>query len=88
MITPAGPQISAAFREILRPALLMLAFDVVVVVCYLVLGWKWVSFPHIPLFILGVTMGVILSFRNGISYQCWWEARTLWGSIVNYSRTL
>jgi ion channel-forming bestrophin family protein len=88
MITPAGPQLSATIREIRWPLILMFVFDIVVVVCYLVLGWKWISFPHVPLSILGVAMGVILSFRNSITYQRWWEARTLCGSIVNYSRNV
>jgi ion channel-forming bestrophin family protein len=29
---------------------------------------------------------VILGFRINVSYARWWEARTLWGRIVNYSR--
>jgi ion channel-forming bestrophin family protein len=29
---------------------------------------------------------MILRFRNDACYSRWWEARTLWGSIVNYSR--
>jgi putative membrane protein len=32
-------------------------------------------------------IGVILAFRNSTSYARWWEARTLWGSIVNNSRS-
>jgi ion channel-forming bestrophin family protein len=88
MITPSGPQLSATIREIRWPLIVMVAFDVAVVVSFLWLGWKWVALPHIPLSILGVAMGVILSFRNTSTYQRWWEARTLWGSMVNYSRTL
>jgi ion channel-forming bestrophin family protein len=88
MITPAGPQISVAIREIQRPLVLMFAFDVVVMMAYVFAGWQWIALPHLSISTFGATMGVVLSFRNTSTYQRWWEARTLWGSIVNHSRIL
>lgn len=41
----------------------------------------------IPVF-LGTSMSVILSFKLSQSYDRWWEARKIWGSIVNDSRNL
>ncbi len=41
----------------------------------------------IPTFI-GTAISVILSFKLNQSYDRWWEARKIWGSIVNDSRTL
>lgn len=41
----------------------------------------------IPAF-LGTAISVILSFKLNQSYDRWWEARKVWGSIVNDSRTL
>lgn len=41
----------------------------------------------IPAFI-GTAISVILSFKINQSYDRWWEARKIWGSIVNESRTL
>ncbi len=40
----------------------------------------------IPAFI-GTAISVILSFKLNQSYDRWWEARKVWGSIVNDSRT-
>jgi putative membrane protein len=37
--------------------------------------------------LFGSVIGVILAFRNSTSYARWWEARTLWGAIVNNSRS-
>jgi len=37
--------------------------------------------------ILGTTISLLLAFRTNQSYDRWWEARLLWGSIVNNSRT-
>jgi len=47
--------------------------------------------PEIPLAIptfLGTAMSVILSFKLSQSYDRWWEARKIWGTIVNESRNL
>ncbi|WP_172333870.1 bestrophin family protein [Mucilaginibacter sp. SG564] len=40
----------------------------------------------IPAFI-GTAISVILSFKINQSYDRWWEARKIWGAIVNESRT-
>jgi putative membrane protein len=42
---------------------------------------------QIPAF-LGTAISVILSFKLSQSYDRWWEARKVWGSIVNDSRNL
>jgi putative membrane protein len=46
---------------------------------------------NIPLGIgtfLGTSIALLLSFKLAQSYDRWWEARKIWGSIVNDSRTL
>lgn len=37
---------------------------------------------------LTLVLGWLLVFRTNTSYSRWWEARTLWGGLVNCSRTL
>jgi len=37
---------------------------------------------------LTVVLGWLLVFRTNASYSRWWEARTLWGRLVNISRNL
>ena len=69
-----------------RPLLLLFAFDVAIATAYVFLGWKWLSVPDIPLSIFGGVIGVIAGFRNASAYSRWWEARTVWGAIVNSSR--
>jgi putative membrane protein len=47
--------------------------------------------PEIPLNIpifLGTAISILLSFKMNQSYDRWWEARKIWGSIVNDSRNL
>jgi ion channel-forming bestrophin family protein len=73
----------------LGPALCsLLAWDLLIVLCYKVLNWTWVGSTHIPLGSFGTIVGIIVGFRNGSAYGRWWEARTLWGAVVNRSRTL
>jgi putative membrane protein len=36
----------------------------------------------------GAVLGVLLVFRTNAGYERWWEARKLWGGIVNQSRNL
>lgn len=42
--------------------------------------------PVIPVTILGGALAIFLGFRNNSAYDRWWEARKIWGSIVNTSR--
>lgn len=46
--------------------------------------------PEMPLTIatfLGTGISVLLSFKMSQSYDRWWEARKIWGAIVNDSRS-
>ena len=38
--------------------------------------------------VLGTVISLLLGFRSNQAYDRWWEARHIWGSIVNESRTL
>lgn len=47
--------------------------------------------PDMPLTIpafIGTGISILLSFKLSQSYDRWWEARKVWGAIVNDSRTL
>lgn len=46
------------------------------------------ALPVPPFTILGAGITIFLGFRTNTAYGRWWEARTLWGGIVNQSRTL
>jgi ion channel-forming bestrophin family protein len=41
-----------------------------------------------PYEIAGAVLGLLLVFRTNAGYDRWWEARKLWGGIVNQSRNL
>lgn len=45
------------------------------------------SFSWQPISILGIAVAFYLGFKNNASYDRTWEARKIWGGIVNNSRT-
>ena len=70
-------------------------YEVLGIAIYTILIWyatvqfdlKHISIPlGIPT-ILGTILSLLLAFRSNQAYDRWWEARIIWGSIVNDSRT-
>ena len=58
---------------------------------YLMRLFEWWHRPALPLSlitVLGTAISLVLAFRTNQSYDRWWEARSIWGGIVNDSRTL
>lgn len=48
---------------------------------------KDISIPFLPLSTIGIAVAFYIGFKNNASYDRFWEARKIWGGIVNYSRT-
>ncbi len=46
------------------------------------------SINFTPIGILGSALAIFIAFRNSSSYARWWEARQVWGGIVNSSRVI
>lgn len=69
-----------------------LLYVLVVSLTVLFLTDRYVIFmPEMPLTIpafIGTAISILLSFGISQSYDRWWEARKIWGSIVNDSRSL
>jgi ion channel-forming bestrophin family protein len=86
MIVPRARQLSRMLAYVGLPLLFLFGYDLAVVAVYKVLHWEWVALPHIPLTLFGSAIGIIVAFRNQSAYARWWEARTLWGALVNNSR--
>lgn len=51
------------------------------------LGWRWIEVPWVPIAMLGTASAFTVGFRNNATYARTWEARQIWGAIVNTSRT-
>jgi ion channel-forming bestrophin family protein len=87
MIVPRTRQLTMMLVYVGRPLLILVLYDLAVVAAYKVMHWDWVALPHIPLTLFGSAIGIIVAFRNQSAYARWWEARTLWGALVNNSRS-
>jgi putative membrane protein len=65
----------------------LLLWDVAVTVDFMLFLDSKLNLPLMPLTLLGSALIVLISFRNSSAYNRWWEARTLWGAMVNNSRS-
>jgi ion channel-forming bestrophin family protein len=54
---------------------------------YALAGWKWIAMPWLPVAMVGTAVAFITGFKNSASYSMLWEARQIWGAIVNNSRS-
>ena len=73
---------------ILPQLLITLAFAVIVTLLHgRIFVWK-VSLTFVPFSLIGLTLAIFLGFRNNTSYARYWEARVLWGELLNDTRSL
>lgn len=52
-----------------------------------VLNLKWLQVPWTPIALVGTALAFVIGFQNNAAYGRIWEARKIWGGIVNTSRT-
>ncbi|MFY0674766.1 MAG: hypothetical protein JXQ87_15315 [Bacteroidia bacterium] len=67
--------------------LLFLLIGLVVVSVYFFLDIQWLKIPWTPLALIGTAVAFVIGFQNNSAYGRIWEARKIWGGIVNTSRT-
>lgn len=46
-----------------------------------------ISLPWLPVSVIGTAVAFYIGFKNNSAYDRMWEARKIWGGIVNDSRT-
>ena len=49
---------------------------------------KWLVIPWVAIGLVGTAAAFIVGFKNTQTYNRLWEARQIWGAIINSSRTL
>lgn len=70
-----------------RPVFFAGCWAVVIVYLHSNLGLKFVILPALPIATIGIAISLYLGFKTTSAYNRWWEARQIWGSIINDSRT-
>ncbi len=87
MVLPESARFHRMLRYIGWPLALLLVWDIVVTLLYVYVPHPGFELPILPMTLLGSALALFLGFRNNNSYHRWWEARTLWGAMVNASRS-
>lgn len=64
-----------------------LLFAATVVFLYDILELTFLNFPWTPVALIGTAVAFMVGFQNNAAYGRIWEARKIWGGIVNASRT-
>ncbi|MDB5246822.1 MAG: putative rane protein [Segetibacter sp.] len=70
-----------------KPLLFFFIYSSVVTCLYKLAGWRWLGIPFTPIGLVGTAVAFYVGFKNNSSYERLWEARKIWGAIVNVSRT-
>lgn len=73
----------------------LIRFDVMVIFLYAIIAgtlgnysiFKNIVIPLSVTAMVGTLVSLLLAFKTSQSYERWWEARIVWGAIVNDSRT-
>jgi len=86
MILEKRIPLSYWFRLIRTDILIMGIFSTAVFVLSMYL--EHITIPFSIVGFLGTAIALLLSFKLSQSYDRWWEARKIWGAIVNDSRSL
>jgi len=54
---------------------------------YLLADSTGLTLTTIPFSLVGLALSIFLGFRNNACYDRWWEARKLWGRLINTTRS-
>lgn len=65
----------------------LLPISIIPVLLYQMLGWYWLAIPWTVVAMLGTATAFLIGFKNTQTYNRTWEARQIWGAILNSSRT-
>ena len=70
-----------------RELIFFVVLATVTTVLYEVLEFRWLQVPLTPVGLIGTAVAFLIGFQNNAAYDRIWEARKIWGGIVNSSRS-
>lgn len=79
-------KIGSILRYTWRSNLFFLLVALAAAALYEALEMRNIAIPVTAAGPLGAALAIFLAFRNSSAYDRWWEARKLWGRLVNESR--
>ncbi len=80
--------LSYIFGKIKKELIFVILYSIGIVVLYQNFHVTRISIPIAVPALLGTIISLLLAFRSNQAYDRWWEARIIWGAIVNDSRSL
>jgi putative membrane protein len=88
MLLKKNIPITYILGKIQKELIYVTIYSVLIALMYNNFHFTRISIPIAIPTILGTVISLLLAFKSNQAYDRWWEARTLWGAILNDSRTL
>ncbi len=76
-----------AIRFSYIPIIIFALYSLTVVKLFTWHHYEWLKIPWVPLTLIGIAVAFYVGFKNNSAYDRTWEARKIWGGIVNSSRS-
>jgi putative membrane protein len=70
-----------------RDIYLFVEFTMIPTALYYFFDIRWLVIPWVAIALIGTAAAFVVGFKNTQTYNRLWEARQIWGSIINTSRT-
>lgn len=86
MYVRKGIRLTRLVRDSWQIVVVSVSLSVFVYVVHQVFGFDILELPALPVATIGVVVSLYLGFLSSSAYARWWEARTIWGQIINASR--
>lgn len=67
--------------------LIFIIYAALITILYALLDFTFLNLPWTPIALVGTAVAFVVGFQNNSAYGRIWEARKIWGGIVNTSRT-
>lgn len=87
MFTTKRVPVNVVFPFAKRSLIIFLIYSIIICTFYKVAGWTFLAIPFVPVATIGTAVAFYVGFKSNSSYDRLWEARRIWGSITNASRS-
>lgn len=88
MITKKNHSLLDIYRFAGQHLIWLIPWMLLVTSLYYFTHWHFFTIPWLPLSLIGTAVAFYVGFKNNQSYDRLWEARKIWGAMVNNSRKL
>ena len=87
MFTKRQMPIKLIFRWTFKTSLIFIINSSIPVILHIAFDMPYLTVPWALVALVGTAVAFLISFQNNSAYDRVWEARKIWGGIVNETRT-